>query len=272
MYALRAWLRARPVAAFYVLSLVLSWGQWLSLLALGVHVGPDSPATHFPGLLGPLMAALLVCGLESGATGALSFARRLLRWPAPPWACAALALSPVLIGAVCLGVQHALGRPWPSLADFSHFPGLPGVQSLPAIGLWVLLVNGLGEEGGWRGFALERLIPSLGRLRATLAVAAMWAFWHAPLFWLNAGMHALLGPMLLGWALSLLCGAFVLGQVYLRSQGSVLPVAVWHGSYNLLVATPVGAGLLGATSGALVTTWGIGVALVWWRAERRRTG
>lgn len=270
MDAARSWLRARPVATFYGLSLALSWGYWLGLLVQGAQVGPGSGATHFPGLLGPVVAALLVCGLESGAAGITTFARRLLRWPAPPWICLGLALSPVLLGVVGLAVQQALGHPWPGLEDFSHFPGLPGVHSLLAIGLLVGLINGLGEEGGWRGFALERLIPSLGRLRATLAVAAMWAFWHAPLFWLNTSMKAMLGPVLVGWALSLLTGAFVLAQVYLRSKGSVLPVAIWHASYNLLVATPAGAGLAAAVCGALVMAWGLGVALHWWHAERHR--
>lgn len=39
--------RRHPLAAFYVLSFILSWGYWLAVVAAGGH------HSHFPGLLGP---------------------------------------------------------------------------------------------------------------------------------------------------------------------------------------------------------------------------
>jgi len=45
--------------------------------------------------------------------------------------------------------------------------------------LLVLVLNGYGEEAGWRGFATRLLAPRLGRFRATLVVAALWMAWGA---------------------------------------------------------------------------------------------
>jgi membrane protease YdiL (CAAX protease family) len=37
----------------------------------------------------------------------------------------------------------------------------------------------LGEEYGWRGYLLPRLLP-LGEIRATLLVSLIWGPWHVP--------------------------------------------------------------------------------------------
>lgn len=131
--------------------------------------------------------------------------------------------------------------------------------------LIALVFNGYGEEVGWRGFATKHLVPRLGKLRATLVVAALWLVWHAPLFWLNANMQELVGPVLLGWALGLVCGAFVLADLYLASGQSILVVAVWHTLYNFTVATPAGTGTPAAVISALVMAWGVYIAFSWWR-------
>lgn len=268
MQALRTWSRQRPVAAFYGLSLLLSWSYWLGLLAAGQRVGPESSATHFPGLLGPLLAALILSAIEGGRVGLVDFAHRLLRWPQPWFSSLALALSPLLLGALVYAGLHAAGRPWPTLQDFARFHGLPGSLALPGVVLLVLLVNGLGEEGGWRGFAWQRLLPRHGPLGATLRITGLWALWHAPLFWLNQSMQALLGPALIGWLLGLLCGAFVLAWLQGRSEGSAWPAACWHAGYNLMVASAAGAGLPAALCSAWVMVWGAAVALRWWRRPR----
>lgn len=267
--ALRSHIRARPVAAFFVVTLGLSWGYWISLIALGFEVGPRSTATHFPGLLGPLLAALVVTGMESGGQGVRACLGRMLQWPPPRGRMLCLALTPLALGALAFGLLHGQGGGWPLAQDFARFPGLPGSIHLAWVVVLVVLVNGVGEEGGWRGFALERLVPRHGRFGATWRVAMLWAIWHVPLFWLNQSMHALLGPMVIGWALSLACGAFVLAHVYLNSRASVLPVALWHGTYNLMTASAAGAGSAAMLSSIPVMVWGVGVAVYWWSSQRR---
>ena len=262
----RARVRRRPVLCFYLLTLGLSWSYWLGLLATGLRVVPGSPATHFPGLLGPLAAALIVVALESGPQGVWRWIGRAFRWPGPSlwWQ----ALSPLLLGALAFGLLRLAGHAWPAVSEFTRFPGLPQGWPLAAVVIVILVVNGLGEEGGWRGFALPRLLPRHGRFGATWRVWLLWALWHAPLFWLNQSMHALLGTTLLGWAFGLFCGAFVLAQLQMRSAGSVLPVALWHASYNLMVASGAGVGAAAMLCSAPVMAWGMAVAARWWRVER----
>ena len=44
------------------------------------------------------------------------------------------------------------------------------------------LVQGLGEEPGWRGFMLPRLLRRFTALGATLALFPVWLIWHLPAF------------------------------------------------------------------------------------------
>lgn len=268
MRSLRSWVAARPVLAFYLLTLLFSWSYWLALLSQGRRVGPGSSATHLPGLMGPLIAAAVVAAGVSGRRGLRGLLRSALVLPRPRLRNAMLALSPLVIGAVVFAILGAAGAPRLSLRAFNSYPGLPEDLPLPLLFLFALVLNGYGEEVGWRGFATERLAPRLGRIKATLLVAAMWMVWHIPLFRLNAGMQALVGPVIIGWAFGLLCGAFALAGVYLASGHSILVAAFWHTFYNFTVATEAGAGAPAAVISAVVMAWGIHFAYAWRRDAR----
>ncbi|QUV85296.1 MULTISPECIES: CPBP family intramembrane glutamic endopeptidase [Chloracidobacterium] len=261
----RRWVATRPVACFFGLTVLLSWSYWLTLLASGQQVRPGSSATHLPGLLGPLVAAVIITWLAFGQAALLAFIKSALVLPHPRFQNALLASSPLLIAGVTFLGLAAAGGELPSRQAFCAYPGAPADTPLLILLPAVLLLNGYGEEAGWRGFATRHLAPKLGRFRATLVVASVWAVWHAPLFWLNASMQALVGPVLLGWGFGLLCAAFLLAGLYFLSQESVLVVAVWHTLYNFTVATPAGTGTPAALITTVVIVWGAWFAFVWSR-------
>ena len=171
----------------------------------------------------------------------------------------------VALGIGAFAAMQLLGKPLPSADAFAHFPGLPAHWPLAAVVVTVVVVNGFGEETGWRGFLTEDLLRTQGRFRASLGVALLWSIWHLPLFWLNTSMSALVGPVLFGWLFALVCGAFVLAQVYIATGHSILCVALWHAGYNMIVAPEIGTGLPAAIVGAAVMFWGAIVAVRWWR-------
>ena len=271
MQILHRWFASRPVSCYFILTIIISWSYWFVLLARGDQVRPGSTATHLPGLMGPMIAAVVVTWVAFGKTALIEFLKNAIILPRPYMRNALLALSPIFIGGVVFLALAAFGKPLPSLVAFSEYPGAPSSVSLLFILLVVLVLNGYGEEAGWRGFATRLLVPRFGRFRATLVVAAMWMVWHAPLFWLNTSMHALVGPVLIGWAFGLLCAAFLLAGLYFASHNSVLVVAVWHTLYNFTVSTPAGTGTPAAVITTIVMAWGTYFALVWWRNARTKS-
>jgi CAAX protease family protein len=124
----------------------------------------------------------------------------------------------------------------------------------------LVVVNGLGEETGWRGFLqpmLQRVLPP--RL-AILAVAAIWAGWHAPLFAILTTYRGFTPLTLVGFGIGLTCGAVVLGWLYNRT-GSILAVAVWHAVYNMTAATDAAHGLIAAVSTTAVIITAVGLVI-----------
>lgn len=83
--------------------------------------------------------------------------------------------------------------------------------------------NILGEEIGWRGFALPRLQVSFSPLVASLAIALLWFAWHLPLKWANPDAI----PYLY-FALSFIPSSILLTWLYNRSHGSILVVGIAH--------------------------------------------
>ena len=69
----------------------------------------------------------------------------------------------------------AFGDPLPTWSNW-HVLGL-GLISLPLIAL-----GPLGEELGWRGFLLPRMLERMRPLSAALILGAIWMIWHVPAF------------------------------------------------------------------------------------------
>src|SRR5438128_7236230 len=99
-------------------------------------------------------------------------------------------------------------------------PGLPAVGWFGVFAL-AFLINGYGEETGWRGFAWHRLRQRHSVASAAPILAVPWAMWHIPTFWLETGMRGFPLFTLPGFLVALAAGAVVLGWLYERAQFSL---------------------------------------------------
>ena len=257
---LTGWIRAHPLVAFVGLSYALSWGYWLPLILTGQIVRLSSTVTQFPGLLGPMVAAFLVTSVTRGRAGMRDLARRAVRWRVPArWWLFAVGTPAVLAGAAVLVM--AIGPGVPDLGGFSRMAGLPewGVMF---VWLMFVVVNGLGEETGWRGYALPILRRRHGTLAASLLLVPIWAGWHLPLFFLLQSYRDLGLVGVPGFLLGLACGSIVLAWLYESAASSILVAAAWHGTYNLTVATAAGSGTVAAVVSVGVM---VGAGAIAWR-------
>jgi membrane protease YdiL (CAAX protease family) len=127
--------------------------------------------------------------------------------------------------------------------------------------LVVLVVNGFGEEIGWRGFLVDRLLERQGVIRTALIVAPIWALWHAPMFWFVANLTGLGVGGSMGWFLGLTAGSILLTWLYASSGRSVAIVSLWHTAFNFTTATTAATGVPAAAASTLVMLAAIGIAI-----------
>lgn len=260
-------LDVKAVVVFFVLAYVLSWSWAVPLAAahLVVRRGVGWPS-HLPALLGPAIAAVVVTAWTMGRPGVRDLLARLARWRVPLrwWL---VAVSPVAFLGLALAATAAAGQALPDVADFGRFSGIPAM-SLAGV-LLLIFVGALGEETGWRGYALPQLQRRFSPLASSLILAVLWFGWHLPQFFVIATYRDFSPVQYVGMFLGLACGAVVLTWLYNRSGGSILLVAVWHGLYNVVAATQAATGMLAAVISTLIMIQGIVLIVADLRARRR---
>jgi membrane protease YdiL (CAAX protease family) len=241
----------RSVGVFLAVAFGLSW-----LVALPLWLGdglaePSFPLVAVAMMTTPALAALVVVFFVERPPRK---AEALGLWPVKPvgrlirYGVLAIVVSIALV-LVALPVGALLGVYPADFANFSAFQQVldarAGAAELPVstgalvaiqlvtlpLAAFVNLVPALGEELGWRGWLLPKLMP-LGALPAVLVSGVVWGAWHAPLVLLGYNY-----PDAPGWlgvaAMIVMCTLVgtVFGWLRLRS-GSVWPAALAHAAFN----------------------------------------
>jgi len=135
---------------------------------------------------------------------------------------------PLAIGGVAYGMAWAAG-----LAHFtgtlSSFTGRLGLAG--SLGLVDGVLGGLGEELGWRGYMLTRLVGA-GVPVPLLTSGLIWALWHLPLVMMGAyppvdGSLAALPAFLV-----VFLGAGAIAGILRLRSGSIWPAVMFHAAWD----------------------------------------
>ncbi len=242
---------SRVLIAYFILAYAISWsiGVPLALANQGIIPAILPQWTHYLVAYGPMLSALIVTWISQGLPGLKELGRHMIMWRVcPKWWI--VAFSPLIIGYVVILILNGLTDSEIGLSN------LGAVNYLPPLGIGALLLwlftFGLGEETGWRGFALPRLQKGRGALAATIILAAFWALWHLPQFFY------LFDPSIaFGWVIGLFAGAVVLTWLYNSAKDSILMVAIWHGCFNFITASKADVGILPAVVSTIVIVWAV---------------
>jgi membrane protease YdiL (CAAX protease family) len=221
--------RAFPVK-YFVIAFAFTWFFWW-LSALGAReVIPTLPGLTVIGTFGPLVAAVILTGQESGRTGLRSLLSRILQWRvAPIWYAVAL-LGPLVITLTAMVLEVALlGVQPPSLGVLiGELPST--VLTLLVNAVYMLIFVTLGEEVGWRGYALPALQARYSALLASLILGVLWALWHLPVFF-NPDTSYINLPFFLFLPFIVLV-AVIMTWVFNSTGGSVLVAMFFHAVIN----------------------------------------
>lgn len=124
-----------------------------------------------------MLAALVLTLLTDGWTGLKTLLSRLGRWRVGGrWYGVAFGL-PIFVVMAAVVMATVNGAPAPTAAQLAEWP------NLFVVFIFVTIFSGpLGENLGWRGYALERLQGKYTPLAATLILNVLGLLWHVPLF------------------------------------------------------------------------------------------
>lgn len=253
-----SWMKRNSLIAYFIIAYTVSWSFEIPLAL--VHQGIISVHIpmwlHYFASLGPLSASIIMTFLTDGGSGLRNLIARIFRWRVQYryyifaiFAPAGLFASAVILNRLILGN-------WPNLTLLGEVDYLPYLTPLGALALW-LITFGLGEETGWRGFALPHLQKTRSATTATLLLGIIWACWHLPMFfyrdtYIQMGIMGF--PML---ALSLVFAAMIFTWLYNSTNGNLLIVILFHAVFNWLTANEAGGQFAAASLSVAVILWAL---------------
>jgi len=224
---LRKWISLHQLLAFFILTFGYSWIYWI-LMAKFAPWMINEPAFYILSGYGPTFAALFLTGFLAGGSGLKLFLKRALNWRVN-FIWYFLALFGFALMLIFSRQVHGILYPGIRLAPLRM---LQPIYGLIPIFLFGILYGPLGEEFGWRGFALPRLERKLGALFGSLVLGLIWAVWHLPLH-LIPELKWAVGNTPLKWFFLLnIPWVVFFSWLYNNTNGSVLLAILLHASLN----------------------------------------
>lgn len=257
----------RGLRTYFTVLVVISAGLQGWIITHGGLGGPWGLLVY------PLMFTPTLASVIARLSGGEGFGDVSFRWGGAAGTRAAVAawLFPVVVGTVAYGIAWASG-----LAEFAMpTGGLLASITNPVVRFFALLsvaltagtlvscISAFGEEVGWRGYMVARLVQA-GVARADVVSGVIWAVWHVPLIlWggYAVGEYPLLSALLF---VGTIVPAALLYFRWRMASGSVWPAVIAHGSWNVVIQSVFDP----FTHGAHAATWtgesGVLTVLVMW--------
>jgi membrane protease YdiL (CAAX protease family) len=197
----------------------ITWGIWIPLVMSGI----SSPWFRL-GTFAPTLVALGMIIVREGNQGVKHLISKLTWWRvhAGWYIFAFLTPIPIILSAIWIDI--GLGGPVPAFNDPAQL-----YLVIPAF-LYVLFFSVAGEEIGWRGYALPRLLQRWSPLKASLILGLLWGAWHLPLFWMPGDFHTEIP--LLAFMIQILAASVVYTWMHLNSRGGLLLAHIFHAASN----------------------------------------
>jgi membrane protease YdiL (CAAX protease family) len=190
----------------------------LSSLICFISYKLDDPSFSILSVFTPSILALVLTAATYGKKGVYElFVSQTIRKIAFKWFLVSAFGIPAIAS---LAVLTSLGF------NASEF-GLRTTQMLPQI--VVITLIGLGEEYGWRGFLLPRLMQIFSVFHSSLILGLIWGFWHFPAYLIGTGVPRDMNFMV--FLLWVVLGTLFISWIYYYTR-SVLTSILAHMSAN----------------------------------------
>jgi uncharacterized protein len=217
--------KRHPIITFFVLTYALSWILESPLVFLRDAVtDPHGLVLVILASNVPSAVAIVLTPIVLGRGSLRKLLGRLLIWRVNPLWYLVVVLGPVALAGSVVALNTLLGGPPLSL-------GMSLLSAAIFLGFSIFPGSAMGEEIGWRGYALPRLQAGRSALGASLILGVLWGLWHLPL-WLT-GEPGRTPILYAAFVVSTISLSVILTWVYNSTGGSLLMVVLLHATVNL---------------------------------------
>jgi uncharacterized protein len=213
---------------FFLLTFLISW---LFFIAGGLlsDAGNSSPQPSIiaqvfflTGAISPGVVAIILTAKKDGTEGVKLLIGRIFRTQVSfRWYLFAIGYMAIIKLTAAVIFRLNDGH-WPEFGTTPWYVMLAAI----AVSMWVQA----GEEIGWRGYALPLMTRKFGLAGSSVILGIIWAFWHIPLFYIQASdTFNQSFPLYLMQVTAL---SVAMAWLFWKTNGSLLLVMILHASIN----------------------------------------
>jgi uncharacterized protein len=213
------------IYVFFALAFTLSWGfGFVSQYAMPQSVVAGTILAIVSGF-GPSLAGIFVVAFFSGHLKFRTWILQCLKWRIDwRWYAAAFCIPPAIM-LLSLALYSATGGM--IQASISNDKLLLLIANFALI----FVVGGpLGEEFGWRGYALPAITAPLNWRIASLLVGVIWSVWHLPLFYMEGTPQSHMSFLV--FLVSTTSESVMFAWLFVNTAKSIVPAMIMHTSIN----------------------------------------
>lgn len=237
--------KQHPIAMFLAIAFIWTWAAMTVILALfPIGTNPTEIAPIFLVLIliggfGPSISGFIVTRIYYGKGSVWALLGKLKRWRVNiGWYGVALLMIPIL-AVITLLIGSAFGIPLPTSEQ---------IFSVLLIGLIWPLLAALGEEFGWRGFALPKLQERYNASVTSVIIGLFWGLWHLPMDIFGTGNYGVLffPNFILVHVISVTVLATLMTWIYNNTEESMLMMILFHYgiTFSAIIILPGGLGAI----------------------------
>jgi CAAX protease family protein len=227
-------LARRPLLFFFVIAFAGAWIVEAPVVLSRTGTGLLPYTVPFPlqaltlaaaTFTGPTLSAFIMTNAIEGKAGIKRLLRRYVLWRVKlRWYLFVLIVMPAseVLGALVVPGAAASYQPLTASMALAYPAALAST---------FVLGGPLGEEPGWRGFALPRLQRLCGPLIGSVVLGVLWALWHLPLFWSGVWTPPTAANIVMFIVMITLL-TIVMTWVFNNARGSLLITMLMHASFN----------------------------------------
>ena len=218
-------MKRHPLLWFFILTFVITWG--LAAFYFAADAIFDNPLGEMSisnpifilAVWGPNIAAFIIVALSEGGRGIIRLFKKFIPIRTSVfWYVIVIFLFPLA------GVMINLVTETPIM--MSEMPKKEIINLLLAI-----LVSGpIGEELGWRGYALPRILEKKSAIVSAILVGLPWGIWHFPSFFMSGLPQA--GAQIPAFLLSAVSISILVTWVFVNTGQNVFLSFLIHYSIN----------------------------------------